>query len=106
MFGDSFRTGMTMDSSGVIERGITALYNVQVTDSHGDPDTATERGWWGRMVGSGLPFADRGRLPVFVFVATATAGIAAALHYSAAGLTLAHYDAKAHLVVARRIFDS
>jgi hypothetical protein len=30
----------------------------------------------------------------------------AALHYSAAGLALAHYDARAHLVVARRIIDS
>jgi len=32
--------------------------------------------------------------------------VAAALHYSAAGLALAHYDARAHLVVARRIIDS
>ena len=32
--------------------------------------------------------------------------MAAALHYSALGLTLSHYDAKAHLVVARRILDS
>lgn len=28
------------------------------------------------------------------------------MHYSAAGLALAHYDARAHLVVARRIIDS
>ncbi len=34
------------------------------------------------------------------------AGVAAALIYARAGLTLSHYDAKAHLVVARRIFDS
>ena len=33
-------------------------------------------------------------------------GVATAWHYSAAGLALSHYDAKAHLVVARRIFDS
>ena len=33
-------------------------------------------------------------------------GTAAALYYSAAGLALAHYDARAHLVVARRIIDS
>jgi len=33
-------------------------------------------------------------------------GAAAALVYARAGLTLSHYDAKAHLVVARRIFDS
>jgi hypothetical protein len=34
------------------------------------------------------------------------AGVAAAAYYARAGLTLSHYDAKAHLVVARRIFDS
>ena len=33
-------------------------------------------------------------------------GIVAAVHYWRAGLTLAHYDARAHLVVARRVFDS
>lgn len=33
-------------------------------------------------------------------------GTAAAVHYSQLGLTLAHYDARAHLVVARRVFDS
>lgn len=36
----------------------------------------------------------------------ALAGTAAALMYAAAGLSLSHYDAKAHLVVARRILDS
>lgn len=33
-------------------------------------------------------------------------GLLAALHYAEAGLTLSHYDAKGHLVVARRILDS
>ena len=33
-------------------------------------------------------------------------GTAAAVHYYQLGLTLAHYDARAHLVVARRVFDS
>lgn len=33
-------------------------------------------------------------------------GTAAALTYSQRGLTLSHYDAKAHLVVARRVLDS
>ena len=33
-------------------------------------------------------------------------GIAAAIHYHTRGLSLAHYDARAHLVVARRVFDS
>jgi len=34
------------------------------------------------------------------------AGTAAAIRYHTLGLTLTHYDARAHLVVARRIFDS
>jgi len=33
-------------------------------------------------------------------------GTIAAIHYSQIGLTLTHYDARAHLVVARRILDS
>jgi hypothetical protein len=44
-----------------------------------------------------------------VFVASALAacvGTAAAFHYHRLGLTLSHYDARGHLVVARRIFDS
>src|SRR5215470_339697 len=36
----------------------------------------------------------------------AAVGTAAALRYHQLGLTLTHYDARAHLVVARRIFDS
>jgi hypothetical protein len=39
-------------------------------------------------------------------LATAIAGTSAAVFYSRAGLALAHYDARAHLVVARRILDS
>ena len=46
------------------------------------------------------------RHPVLVAVAAAAWGLLAAIHYQRAGLTLAHYDARAHLVVARRIFDS
>jgi hypothetical protein len=33
-------------------------------------------------------------------------GVTGAAHYWQAGLSLAHYDARAHLVVARRVFDS
>ena len=39
-------------------------------------------------------------------VAALVWGTAAALFYSAQGLALSHYDARAHLVVARRVFDS
>ncbi len=39
-------------------------------------------------------------------MAVAIAGAAAAVHYANAGLTVSHYDARAHLVVARRVFDS
>jgi hypothetical protein len=38
--------------------------------------------------------------------AVSAAGAAAAVHYYRLGLALSHYDARAHLVVARRIFDS
>lgn len=41
-----------------------------------------------------------------VAAAVLVAGIIAAWHYSAIALALSHYDARAHLVVARRVFDS
>src|SRR5688572_7936054 len=48
----------------------------------------------------------RSRVPFLIAVAVTVAGAAAAIHYAHAGLTVSHYDARAHLVVARRIFDS
>lgn len=39
-------------------------------------------------------------------IAAATVGVVAAWHYHRLGLTLSHYDARGHLVVARRIIDS
>jgi hypothetical protein len=44
--------------------------------------------------------------PWLIACATAIVGIAAAIDYARAGLALSHYDARAHLVVARRILDS
>ena len=41
-----------------------------------------------------------------VLAATTMAGAGAAAYYAVQGLTLSHYDARAHLVVARRIADS
>lgn len=52
-----------------------------------------------------LPFAV-GRFPTFLAIVVGTWGAVAAVHYYQLGLTLAHYDARAHLVVARRVFDS
>src|SRR3954464_2275079 len=43
---------------------------------------------------------------VFAAAAAGTIGVAAAVRYHQLGLTLSHYDARGHLVVARRIFDS
>ena len=43
---------------------------------------------------------------IAVGVASAFAGTIAALDYHRLGLTLSHYDARGHLVVARRIIDS
>jgi hypothetical protein len=54
------------------------------------------------------PAASTGRLrwPTACGALAAIGGYLVARHYATAGLTLAHYDAKAHLVVARRIADS
>jgi hypothetical protein len=46
------------------------------------------------------------RIPVFISLAALIVGAVAAFHYSAVQLALAHYDARAHLVVARRVIDS
>ena len=46
------------------------------------------------------------RWPVVVGAAAACVALAAALVYARHGLALSHYDARAHLVVARRILDS
>jgi hypothetical protein len=51
---------------------------------------------------------DRARLslPLLLAVAAALVGIAAWTVFFRTGLVLSHYDAKAHLVVARRVFDN
>lgn len=46
------------------------------------------------------------RLRAVVAAVAVVAGAGAAWFYAIAGLTLSHYDARAHLVVARRIIDS
>lgn len=43
---------------------------------------------------------------LLIGAAVLLAGSAAALYYAHAGIALSHWDARAHLVVARRIFDS
>jgi hypothetical protein len=53
----------------------------------------------------GKPSARRAIVPG-VALAAAGAGVLTAVHYHRLGLTLSHYDARGHLVVARRIFDS
>ena len=50
--------------------------------------------------------ARRSHLLPIISVLALCAGLLAAWWYARRGLTLSHYDAKAHLVVARRIFDS
>jgi hypothetical protein len=47
-----------------------------------------------------------GSSPLIIGSAALVVGAAAALFYGHAGLTLSHFDARAHLVVARRILDS
>ena len=46
------------------------------------------------------------KVPFVLAGLAAVSGIAAAVYYASLGLTLSHYDAKAHLVVSRRILDS
>jgi hypothetical protein len=46
------------------------------------------------------------KLPIALAAAAAALGTFVALHYHRAGLTLSHYDARGHLIVARRIIDS
>ena len=48
----------------------------------------------------------RARLPRLLACAAALLGTAAWVVYDRADLVLSHYDAKAHLVVARRVFDN
>src|SRR5204863_404600 len=44
--------------------------------------------------------------PLLIAASSLLIGTAAALHYASNGLSLSHYDARAHLVVARRVLDS
>jgi hypothetical protein len=55
-----------------------------------------------------IPFARRAltAAPMASGLAAAAGGAIAAWHYHRLGLTLSHYDARGHLVVARRIIDS
>jgi hypothetical protein len=46
------------------------------------------------------------RAPATIAAGVTLFGTLAAVHFQRLGLTLAHYDARAHLVVARRVFDS
>ncbi len=48
----------------------------------------------------------RRAVPWAVAIAAGAGGALVALHYYRLGLTLTHYDARGHLVVARRILDS
>ena len=53
-----------------------------------------------------LPPFSRRAVPHWLAAAAAIGGAFAAIHYHALGLTLSHYDARGHLIVARRIIDS
>src|SRR5262245_36364355 len=46
------------------------------------------------------------RVPAATAVVAAIGGACAAWYYNALGLTLSHYDARGHLIVARRIIDN
>jgi hypothetical protein len=46
------------------------------------------------------------RVLIPIMIAAALGGSLVSAHYYRLGLTLSHYDARGHLVVARRVFDS
>ena len=52
-----------------------------------------------------IPSGRRG-LPAALAALATVIGTIVAVHYHRLGLTLSHYDARGHLVVARRVFDS
>jgi hypothetical protein len=58
------------------------------------------------IIAEGTRAAGRAGLSRLVFGAALGFGIVAAIVYARADLTLSHYDARAHLVVARRVVDS
>ena len=100
---------MTIESSGVIER--ESRHYISVPSSDGPPavrgGAARVRGWWGALVRLALRDVwNPGPLPVLLGRLAALLGLVAVYGYGQLHLTLAHYDAKAHLVVARRILDS
>src|SRR5690348_9878824 len=61
---------------------------------------------WRLQFAAGTPQPSPRRDALVIAAAAALLGSAAAVHYTRLGLALAHYDARAHLVVARRVFDS
>jgi hypothetical protein len=70
-----------------------------LTDVYSSPsETSDDRGLTSRI--------DRQWIPVACGLGVVLWGVIAAVVYWREGLTLSHYDAKAHLVVARRVLDS
>ncbi len=70
------------------------------------PPVLSEPAGSGRVEGFGGRVLPRGALVRTVALTAVAIGSATAWHYYALGLTLTHYDARGHLVVARRIIDS
>ena len=58
------------------------------------------------IIADGLDHPDARWAERVTWIVATLAGSAAAWHYARAGLTLSHYDARAHLVVARRVIDN
>jgi hypothetical protein len=52
-----------------------------------------------------IPSARRA-VPILLAIVAAIGGTGVAWHYAKLGLTLSHYDARGHLIVARRIMDN
>lgn len=65
-------------------------------------DSTSRRSAWTRPTAT-RPHA---RVAVVLGALGLVVGLGAAVHYWSAGMAISHYDARAHLVVARRILDS
>src|SRR5688572_11085633 len=80
-----------------------ASANDQGESGHYITLTAPHPSRWARLSEALRPL---GLVPLWLGAGAIATGLGVAIWYARAGLTLSHYDAKAHLVVSRRILDS
>ena len=100
---DSHASIRGLQDSGLDQRDLRASADDQGESGHYITLTAPHPSRWARLSEALRPL---GLVPVWLGTGAIATGLGAAIWYARAGLTLSHYDAKAHLVVSRRILDS